>query len=86
MKMCERKAIVGHEEILPGVSVSFRRVVLRGAVRIPVWETWCGDRVPVSGSWELDEGDSLPPGAVECEECRKAKAAAGGDVEEPPKA
>ena len=83
-KRCQLKTRVGHGETLPGVSVSRGRWVFRDAVRVARWETWCGDRVEVSGSWPIDEGDPLP--GVECEECRKAKAAAGGDVEEPPKA
>ena len=46
-------------------------------------DMWCGKkRVQICGEMLLDEGDPLP--GVECEECRKAKAAA--DVEEPPKA
>ena len=84
MKRCVMKTLVGHEETRAGISVSYGDFVFRDAVRIPLWETWCGDRVSVSGSWQIDEGDPLP--GVECEECRKAKAAAGVDVEEPPKA
>ena len=83
-KFCQKRAIVGYEEIKTGMEVSEGQWVFREAKLVPVWETWCGVKVAVSGSMEIDEGEPLP--GVACEECRKAKAAAGGDVEEPPKA
>ena len=74
MKRCQMKTLVGYEEIPKKVLVSYGKVVFRDARKIERWKTWCGDIVPVVSSDLFDEGESLP--GVECEECRKAKAAA----------
>ena len=74
MKRCEKKAVDGYDEIPKTVSISYGTVVFREARIIERWETWCGEILPVVGSDTFDRGEPLP--GVECEECRKAKAAA----------
>ena len=79
MKRCQRKADGDPIEVAARVIVSEGQWVFREKKVVPVWETWCGESVPVSSSMTIGEGDPLP--GVECEDCRKAKAAA--DVEKP---
>ena len=81
-KRCEQKTLVGRtgsccrEYRSPAASGCFvTRCVSPG------WKHGAEITFPSPATWP--EGDPLP-GVVECEKCRKAKAAA--DVEEPPKA